>query len=182
MFTTAIRVRLLPATLEGGEGEYAYAAQLILQGVPPYAQVYNMKMPGIYAAYAFILTMFGQTHTGVHLGLLFINAATTLLLFLIAKELFGPLAALTAAAAFALLSLGQSVQGIFANAEHFVILPAIAGIFLLRCALKSQRYCSYWPPQSCSDSPFLPGHKVKAYIRAFSCFFQVKLYTKDDQS
>jgi len=33
-------------------GEYAYAGQLILQGVPPYKEAYNMKLPGTYAAYA----------------------------------------------------------------------------------------------------------------------------------
>jgi hypothetical protein len=32
----AIRFRLLEIPLECDEGEYAYAGQLILQGVPPY--------------------------------------------------------------------------------------------------------------------------------------------------
>lgn len=141
LFTAAIRVRLLEVPLERDEGEYAYAGQFILQGVPPYAQVYNMKMPGIYAAYALILAVFGQTHTGIHLALLVINAATVLLLFLLVKELFDPLTGVAAAAAFAMLSLGQPVQGIFANAEHFVILPAIGGILLLVRAVNYQK----WP-------------------------------------
>jgi len=131
LLTAVIRFRLLEVPLERDEGEYAYAGQLILQGIPPYAQVYNMKMPGIYAAYALILAVFGQTHSGIHMGLLVINAATVLLMFLLVKRLFGPLAGVTAAATFALLSLGQSVQGIFANAEHFVILPALGGILLV---------------------------------------------------
>ncbi len=135
----AIRVRLLQTPLERDEGEYAYAGQLILQGTPPYAEVYNMKLPGIYAAYALILAVFGQTHTGIHLGLLVVNAATIVLVFLLAKELFGPVAAVVAAAAFALLSLGQAVQGIFANAEHFVVLPALGGILLLIRAVDCQR-------------------------------------------
>ncbi|MHC4337754.1 MAG: glycosyltransferase family 39 protein, partial [Planctomycetota bacterium] len=139
LFTGAIRLRLLAVPLERDEGEYAYAGQLILQGVPPYAQVYNMKMPGIYAAYALILAVFGQTHTGVHLGLLVINTATILLLFFLAKKLFDPLVGVVAAAAFALLSLGRPVQGIFANAEHFVILFALAGILLLLRALDQKR-------------------------------------------
>lgn len=142
LFTAAIRLRLLAVPLERDEGEYAYAGQLILQGVPPYAQVYNMKMPGIYAAYALILAVFGQTHTGIHLGLLVINTATILLLFLLAKRLLNPFVAVAAAGAFALLSLGQSVQGLFANAEHFVILPAIAAILLLLHALDRQRWFS----------------------------------------
>ncbi len=32
----AIRIRLLGIPLERDEGEYAYAGQLILQGIPPY--------------------------------------------------------------------------------------------------------------------------------------------------
>ncbi len=139
LLTSAVRGRLLDAPLERDEGEYAYAGQLILQGVAPYAQVYNMKMPGIYAAYALILAVFGQTHTGIHLGLLIINAATILLLFLLAKRLFGPLAGVAAAAAFALLSLGQQVQGVFANAEHFVILPVLGGLLLLVRAVDFQK-------------------------------------------
>jgi hypothetical protein len=140
--TAAIRVRLLEVPLERDEGEYAYAGQLILQGVPPYAQVYNMKMPGIYAVYALILSVFGQTPTGIHLGLLVINAATVFLLFLLVKELFDQVTGVVAATAFALLSLGQSVQGIFANAEHFVILPALGGILLLLRAVDYQRWFS----------------------------------------
>ena len=100
----AIRFRLLDVPLERDEGEYAYAGRLILEGIAPYSHVYNMKLPGIYAAYAVILTIFGQTHTGIHLGLIFINAATTVLLFLFAKKLFGPLAATATAVTFAILS------------------------------------------------------------------------------
>lgn len=142
LVTVVIRVRLLEAPLERDEGEYAYAGQLILQGIAPYAQVYNMKMPGIYAAYALILAVFGQTHSGIHFGLLVINAATIFLLFILANKLFGPVAGLVTAAAFALLSLGQWVQGIFANAEHFVILPALGGILLLRRAVDYQKWWS----------------------------------------
>lgn len=139
LLTAAIRIRLMEAPLERDEGEYAYAGQLILEGIPPYIQVYNMKMPGIYAAYAFILAVFGQTHSGIHLGLLLMNGASVLLLFLLAKRLFGPVIGVVTAAAFALLSLGQSVQGIFANAEHFVILPALCGILLLLRFFDTQR-------------------------------------------
>ncbi len=141
LFTSAIRIRLLEVPLERDEGEYAYAGQLILQGVPPYEQVYNMKMPGIYAAYALVLACLGQTHYAIHLGLLIINAATILLMFLLAKKLFDPLTGLITAAAFALLTLVQPIQGIYANAEHFVLLPAIAGILLLVPDAKSPK----WP-------------------------------------
>ena len=134
--TAAVRWRLLDVPLERDEGEYAYAAQLILQGIPPYQHVYNMKLPGIYAAYAAVLALFGQTHGGIHLGLLVINAATIVLVCMLARHLMGDLAGVVAAAAFAVLSTSQSVQGVFANAEHFVILPAVGGLLVLLRAIE----------------------------------------------
>ncbi len=129
--TALIRLRLIEVPLERDEGEYAYAGQLILQGILPYDQLYNMKLPGIYAAYSLLLAIFGHTHGSIHLGLIVINAVTVIFLFLLTKRLAGDMAAETAAASFAILSMGQSVQGIFANAEHFVIFFAVGGLFLL---------------------------------------------------
>jgi hypothetical protein len=137
--TAGLRFRLLDVPLERDEGEYAYAGQLILQGIPPYSHVYNMKLPGIYAAYALILVVLGQTHTAIHIGLLIINAVTILLIFLLARHLTDSFAGVFAAAAFAVLSLAQSVLGISANAEHFVILFAVAGILLLVLAVDRNR-------------------------------------------
>ena len=134
-----IRYGLLDVPLERDEGEYAYGGQLILQGAPLYQQLYSMKLPGIYAAYAFILVLFGQTHTGIHFGLLIINSATIILVFFLAKRMIDSLAAAVAAASFAILSINQSVQGLFANAEHFVILPVVGGVLLLLRALDEEQ-------------------------------------------
>ena len=56
-----IRLRLAGAPLERDEGEYAYAGQLVLQGVPPYQLAYNMKFPGTYYTYSVLLALFGQS-------------------------------------------------------------------------------------------------------------------------
>lgn len=146
LLTASMRFGLLDVPLERDEGEYAYAGQLILQGVPPYQQLYNMKLPGIYAAYAGVLAVFGQTQTGIHIGLLLINAVTIVLMFLLGRRLFDRLTGIVAAASFAVLSISQSVQGVFANAEHFVILPALGGLLLLLKALDDDKtwllFCS----------------------------------------
>ena len=134
-----LRWHLLAVPLERDEGEYAYGGQLLLQGVPPYRLLYNMKLPGIYAVYAAILALFGQTQNGVHLGLLGVNALTTVLVFLLGRRLAGEVAGLAAAAFFAVLSVGQPVQGVFANAEHFVLLPALAGLLVLLIGLDAKR-------------------------------------------
>jgi hypothetical protein len=135
----ALRVRFLDVPLERDEGEYAYMGQLILRGELPYAQAYNMKFPGVYYAYAGILAAFGETARAIRLGLLVVNAASTVLLFLLALRLLGAATALATAAVFALLSLSQSVLGFTANAEHFVILPMLAGTLLLLRGVESGR-------------------------------------------
>ena len=56
-----MRAPLLGLPFERDEGEYAYAGQLMLHGIPPYKFAYSMKFPGTYAFYAMIMSVFGQT-------------------------------------------------------------------------------------------------------------------------
>ena len=50
-----VRLRLLGLPLERDEGEYAYMAQQLLQGVLPYTEAHSMKFPGIFFVYAGVL-------------------------------------------------------------------------------------------------------------------------------
>jgi len=140
----AIRIRLLGIPLERDEGEYAYAGQLILQGIPPYKLAYNMKFPGTYAAYALIMSIFGQTIVAIHLGLLLINVATIALIFFVGRRLINTLAGITAAASYAVLSVSPSVLGLAAHATNFVVLFVLGGILLL---LKEQAVTALEPSQ-----------------------------------
>jgi len=126
-----IRIRLLEIPLERDEGEYAYAGQLMLQGIPPYKLAYNMKFPGTYAAYALIMSIFGQTIGAIHLGLLLVNAATIVLIFLLGRRLMNPTAGIAAAMSYAILSMSPSVLGLAAHATNFVVLPVLGGILIL---------------------------------------------------
>jgi len=126
-----LRLRLAGMPLERDEGEYAYFAQLILGGEWPYVAAHHMKLPGVYYAYAAILALLGETDVAIRTGLVLVNAATIVLVAALARRLAGNAAALTAAAAYAILSLGTAVVGFTANAEHFVLLPALAGLVLL---------------------------------------------------
>lgn len=126
-----IRIRFLAIPLERDEGEYAYAGQLMLQGIPPYQLAYNMKFPGVYAAYALIMAMFGQTSVGIHLGLLVVNMASIVIVFLIARRLISLIAGIAGAASYAILSVSSSVFGLAAHATHFVMLPTLVGALVL---------------------------------------------------
>ena len=139
-----VRWRLLDIPLERDEGEYAYAGQLMLQGIPPYRLACNMKLPGTYAAYAVLMAVFGQSIAGVHWGLLLVNCAAILLVYLLGKRLFGTTSALAACAAYALLSVGSAVLGTEAHATHFVVLPALAGALLLARPADSWRLSTLW--------------------------------------
>ena len=137
--TSAVRWRLSDMPLERDEGEYAYAGQLILQGVPPYQQAYNMKFPGTYYAYAGAMALFGETPRGIRLGLILVHAGTALLLFALGRRLLGDLGGAVAAVSFTLLALDRWNLGIFAHATHFVLLPAVAGLYLLSRAPDARR-------------------------------------------
>ncbi len=130
-FVLVVRFRLLNLPLERDEGEYAYMGQLFLQGVPPHAEAFNMKLPGTSVLYAGFMAVFGQTIQGVHLGLLTVNLATLCLLFFFARKLFGQTAAAFSALCFAVLSSGITVLGCHAHATHFMAFFSLAGAWSL---------------------------------------------------
>lgn len=135
----AIRFRLLSLPMERDEGEYAYAGQLILRGHPPYEHLYNMKWPGTYYSYALIEAIFGGRLEGVHFGVLFVNLASIIVVYLIANRLFASHAAVAAAVTFAALSVSPWISGLAGHATLFVVLAALGGIFCLQLALARRR-------------------------------------------
>jgi hypothetical protein len=139
-----LRLRLLNMPLERDEGEYAYAGQLLLQGIPPYRLACNMKLPGTYAAYAGLMAVFGQSIAGIHLGLLLVNCAAILLVYKLGRRLFGTASGVAACAAYALLSVGPGVMGTQAHATQFVVLPAIGGALLLARPAGTWRPAMLW--------------------------------------
>jgi 4-amino-4-deoxy-L-arabinose transferase-like glycosyltransferase len=139
LFVGFIRFRLLDLPLERDEGEYAYAGQLILQGVPPYELAYNMKLPGTYYAYALGMAVFGQTIAGIHLTLIAANSLTIIFVFLLGRKLSGAAAGLVACASYGILSVSPAVMGLAAHANHFVVLFAVPATWLLWKAGGSNR-------------------------------------------
>lgn len=127
----AVRFRLLTVPLERDEGEFAYVGQLMLDGGALFTEVHSLKLPGTAGAYALFMSMFGQTTIGIHLGLLVVNCASTVLLYLLARRLLGRGCDWFAAASFAAMSVSTAVLGVYAHATHFVVLFTLAGLLLL---------------------------------------------------
>jgi dolichyl-phosphate-mannose-protein mannosyltransferase len=168
LFVVAVRIRFLSVPLERDEGEFAYAGQLILEGIPPYQLAYNVKLPGIYAAYALVMAVFGQTAFGIHLGLLFVNLGGIVLLFFLARRLFDPYAAVIASATYALMSTSPSVLGFQAHATHFVILAALGGFVLLLRGLESRRALTlFWSGLLFGVAVLMKQHGVFLGVFAF---------------
>lgn len=134
-----IRIRLLEFPLERDEGEYAYSGQLMLQGIAPYKLAYSMKFPGTAATYALLMSIFGQSVAGIHLGLLVVNLATSALLFVLGRRMANSTTAgIAAAASYAVMSISTSVLGWSAHATHLLMLPVMAGVLLLLRAIDRQ--------------------------------------------
>jgi hypothetical protein len=133
------RFRLLDFPLERDEGEYAYAGQLLLEGVLPYEQAWNLKLPGTYFAYAGLMAVFGQTTEGVHLGVILVTSATAVLVFLLARRRMGASTGVAACAVYAVLALSLGVQGLAGHATHLVTLFSVAGMLMLVIACDSGR-------------------------------------------
>ncbi len=127
-----IRIRLAPMPMERDEGEYAYFGQLMLQGVPPYQAAYSMKWPGTYAAYAAFMAVFGQSAVVIRSGVTLVILATALFVFLIGKRCMDVSGGCIAAAVYAVMSISPAVLGLAAHSTHFVLLPALAGAWLVQ--------------------------------------------------
>lgn len=139
-----IRYRVVDMPLERDEGEYAYAGQLLLQGIPPYQLAWNMKLPGTYFAYALGMGIFGQDSAGIHEALIIVSSLTIICVFMLTRKLFGRVAGLGACATFGILSVSPAVMGMAAHANHFVILFALWATLLLWSGEEFYRWYVYF--------------------------------------
>jgi hypothetical protein len=154
-FTAYVRIRLCSVPLERDEGEYAYMGQLLLQGVMPFREAFNMKLPGTGLVYALFMLLFGQSDSAIRIGLALAAAASALLVYKISRHLFGRPAAAASGAFFALASLSPGLFGYAAHATHFVVLFSLAGIWLIVKALEKSRVRLLWISGACFGCAFL---------------------------
>lgn len=135
-----VRLRLLDFSLERDEGEYAYAGQLMLQGIPPYQLAFNMKFPGTYAMYALIMAVFGETPAGIHFGVLILTTLTALMLYWLGKRMLDATAGAVAATSYAVLAANTALFGLAGHATHFAAFFATGGLCLMWLARQTGRW------------------------------------------
>jgi 4-amino-4-deoxy-L-arabinose transferase-like glycosyltransferase len=123
----ALRWPIASIPLERDEGEYAYIPQRWLAREVPYRRAFDQKPPGVFAAYAVILTVFGTSPAAIHWGTQVYTLGTLGLIYLAGRRLFGPPAGYAAALLAAFMTADGCVLGNAANTELFMILPLTAG-------------------------------------------------------
>jgi hypothetical protein len=126
-----VRLRLLDIPFERDEGEYAYAGQSILNGMLPYRDFYNMKTPNAYFAFALIIKYLGHSAIAIRWATIGVNLANAFLVYKIAQTRLRANESIIALSVYLLLSLTYEAQGWVSNSEHFVLLPALLGIYAL---------------------------------------------------
>jgi len=90
----------------------------------------NMKMPGIYLAYAAIMFVFGRRRQAF-IWIYRDSSGHAGRVVLIARKIFDLHGAAIATSAYALMTLSPAYFGLAAHATHFVMLPALLGIWML---------------------------------------------------
>ena len=138
LIITKLRFPFLEIPLERDEGAYAYMAQLLLEGVPPYTQAYSLYFPGVFIIYALTFLILGQTIFAIHFCLLVATLITIVIIFLIGKKLFDPLTGIISGATFGLLGLNPYAQGLFSHGEPFTMLFICSGVYLLLLSIDSE--------------------------------------------
>ena len=176
-----VRLRLLNFSLERDEGEYAYAGQLMLQGIPPYKLAFNMKFPGTYAMYALIMALFGETPAGIHFGVAIITTLTALMLYWLGKKMLDPTAGMVAATSYAVLAANTALFGLAGHATHFAAFFATAGL----CLMWKARQTARWQTAGaagimCGMATLMKQHAAVIAVWAFGVFVWESLFAKKD--
>ena len=140
----ALRWNNYNAPLGRDEGEYAYSAQLLVQGLAPYQHAFLQKPPGI--IYCFALS--NLLAPGVFwfpriLGAVFAGLAIVLLGY-IARLEFGKGVALPAMWLAALMILLPGLDQIIPNVETYMLLPLLATVAVYCYSRQHSHKNTHW--------------------------------------
>jgi hypothetical protein len=124
----ALRWNNVTAPLGRDEGEYAYAAQLLIQGVAPYQHAFIQKPPAVIYSYALSDLLLPNFFWSPRILAALFTALATLLLGLIARLEFGKGVALPAMWLATPMVLLPRLELSDANVETFLLLPLMATV------------------------------------------------------
>ena len=88
----------------------------------------------------------GKRPAALHAGVILVNLASAMLVFVLARRIYGDAAGVAAAGTYALLSIVPETVGLAAHATHFVMLPALAGASCCKPWTTTRRRRGFFPP------------------------------------
>ena len=121
----ALRWNSFDTPLVRDEGEYAYAAQILSRGLPPYRNSFLQKPPMVVYSYALAQAVLPNAFWAPRLLAYVCVGIATILLGIICRIEFGPGFAFLTAWLFTLMVLLPKIQQFTANTEMFLLLPLI---------------------------------------------------------
>lgn len=176
-----IRYRLIAIPFERDEGEYGYIGSLFLHGIAPFKDAYSMKLPGTSFMYAILILFFGHTSTGVHTGLLFVNAATMYFLFAAFKKIFNPFIGLATASIYGFMAVSFVFDGFAAHATHFICFYTSIALLFLADYMKSGKMLKVFLCGVMLGMAFLMKQQALFLILFAAVFLFVYLKTEKKQ-
>jgi 4-amino-4-deoxy-L-arabinose transferase-like glycosyltransferase len=116
------------APLTRDEGEYAYAAQLLIHGSAPYEHSFLQKPPMVAYSYALASLVAPDVFWAPRILANVFAALATLLIGYIARREFGPGVAMPAMWLMTPMILLPNINQFIANTEMFMLLPLVATV------------------------------------------------------
>lgn len=132
------------APLIRDEGEYAYAARLLIQGVAPYEHAFIQKPPMVIYTYALSSLCFPKIFWAPRLIAIFFVALATALLGYAARLEFGKGIAWPAMCLMTPLVLMPGVDQFTANTEMFLLLPLLGMVAVYARSRGDEPQPRYW--------------------------------------
>ncbi len=142
LFSIYIRSNFIDIPFERDEGSYTYCGKIILDGAIPFKDIGSQRLPGVFYVYAFMVWLFGYSLESMHIGFMFVNVLTIIVLWYLAKLVFDNFTALITAASFVLISMIPDVYGFTTQSEHLVALFGFTGILCLVLWFRNEKW--YW--------------------------------------
>jgi len=124
----------------GDEGIYLVLGQAIRKGITLYTHIHDNKPPTLY-----YLASLGQTVFGFRLLLLFFMAPTIYFFHRLSHFFLSPKGSKIATLIFLILTSIPLIEGNIANAEVFMLLPTILGIYIFYNFFHSHPHTSNLP-------------------------------------
>jgi hypothetical protein len=140
----ALRWNNYAAPLDRDEGEYAYAAQLLVQGIAPYQHAFIQKPPAVFYSYAVSNLLLPHVYWSPRLLADLFVALATILLGFIARLEFGEGVALPAMWLVTPMILLPGLELTGANVEIFMLLPMMGTVAIYCYSRKNGNKNPHW--------------------------------------